>query len=158
MTIAPRLNQYLKDHRAEYEVIGHSPTLSSIETAKTCHVPAGQIAKAVLLDMDQEYLLAVLPADGRIELAELRSELGFKPHLAGEKELAYIFDDCEFGAIPALGSGYGVPTIIDDSLDEKVDVYFEAGDHASLVHMSGAEFSRLTRDVRRGHFSDSTMM
>jgi Ala-tRNA(Pro) deacylase len=54
-----------------------------------------------------------------------------------------------------MGPGYGVETVIDDSLDDQPDVYFEAGDHASLVHMSGAEFSRLTQQAQRRHFSDA---
>lgn len=155
MTIAPKLNRFLTEHRADYELIAHDPTRSAIETARVCHVPAGQMAKAVLIDTEQDYLLAVLPANRHVELAELRSELGLRPHLAVERELTFIFDDCEFGAVPPLGAGYGVTTIVDDSLDAEPDVYFEAGDHASLIHMSGAEFSRLTRQARRGHFCDA---
>ena len=153
MTIARKLNRFLAEQKADFEVIAHIPTDSAIATALTCKIPLGQMAKAVLLDTDQEYLLVVLPANRRLELAELRSDLGSKPHLAEEKALTYIFDDCEFGAVPPIGTGYGVTTVIDDSLDTQPDVYFEAGDHASLVHMSGAEFSRLTHQARRGHFS-----
>lgn len=154
MTIARRLHKFLAENQADYELIEHDPTLSANETASVCEVPAWQMAKAVLLDTEQDYLLAVLPANRRVELAELRSELGTKPHLVEETDLARIFDDCEFGAVPPLGSGYGVTTIVDDSLDGAPDIYFEAGDHASLIHMSGAEFLRLTRKARRGHFSD----
>ncbi|MDP3736225.1 MAG: YbaK/EbsC family protein [Hyphomonadaceae bacterium] len=155
MTIARKLNTFLTEHHADFELIAHEPTHSSRETASVCRVPAWQMAKAVLLDTEQDYLLAVLPTDRRVELAELRSDLGTKPRLVDETRLVRIFDDCEFGALPALGSGYGVATIIDDSLDDAPDIYFEAGDHASLVHMSGAEFGRLTSAARRGHFSDA---
>lgn len=156
MTIAQKLNQYLTDQRAEYDLIDHVPTRSSIETARICRVPAKQMVKAVLLDADQDYLLAVLPANRRLELAELRSGLGFKPHLVDEKKLANIFDDCAVGAIPALAAGYGVKTMVDDSLNDQADLYFEAGDHASLIHMSGAEFSRLTEQAQRGQFSNAS--
>lgn len=155
MPIARKLNQFLMQQQADYELIAHDPTQSAIATARLCHVPAGQMAKAVLLDAEPDYLLAVLPANRRVELAELRSGLGLKPHLAGEKQIAAIFDDCEFGAVPALGSSYGVTTIVDVSLDAVPDVYFEAGDHVSLIHMSGAEFSRLTPHAPRFHFSDT---
>lgn len=156
MAIARKLNQFLIDQHADYELIDHDPTRSPIETARICHVPAWQMAKAVLLETEQDYLLAVLPADRRLDLSELRSDLELKPHLAAEKELTVIFDDCEFGAVPPIGSGYGVLTIIDDSLDDAPDIYFEAGNHASLIHMSGAEFLRLTQQARRGHLSASS--
>ena len=50
MTIARKLNQYLRDQDADYEVIAHDPTQSAMETARTCRVPAAKMAKAVLLD------------------------------------------------------------------------------------------------------------
>lgn len=154
MSIAPRLRQYLDEQKAEYELVEHRPTASSMQTALASHIPASQMAKAVLLDTADNYLLAVLPSDHRIQLSELRSELGQKPRLADEKEIGLVFSDCEAGAVPAIGSGYGVPTIIDDDLETVPDVYFEAGDHKSLIHMDRAEFLRLTQHARHGHFSE----
>jgi Ala-tRNA(Pro) deacylase len=153
MTIAPRLRQHLDAVKADYELIEHPPTSSAMENARLCDIPAEQVAKAVLLDTTDDYLLAVLPSDRRVELAELRSELGRKPRLADEDELGRVFDDCAFGAVPP-GLGYGVATIVDDSLETQPDVYFEAGDHASLIHMDGAEFGRMMRSARHGQFSE----
>jgi Ala-tRNA(Pro) deacylase len=138
MTIAPKLHQYLDDQHADYDVIMHPPTQSAMQTARVCHIPAGCMAKAVLLDTPDEYLLAVLPADRRIGLTELRSELGAKPRVADEDEIVAVFDDCAFGAVPPLGAGYGLVTIIDDSLLNQPDIYFEGGDHSSMVHMNPA--------------------
>lgn len=154
MTIAPRLHQLLDQHDAHYEVIEHSPTRSSMQTAETCHVPGRQLAKAVLLEADDDYLLAVLPSDRRIQLSELRSELGREPRLVREESLGQVFDDCVSGAVPPLGDSYGVAMIVDDSLRNEPDIYFEAGDHGSLIHVDQAEFSRLTRRARHGQFSE----
>jgi Ala-tRNA(Pro) deacylase len=154
MSIAPRLRQYLDAEKIAYEVLEHSPTASAMQNAWVCQIPASRVAKAVLLDTPDDYLLAVLPSDRRIGLADLRSELGEKPQLVDEIELARIFDDCAVGAVPPLGLGYGVATIIDDSLTEQPDIYFEGGDHATLVHVERAEFARLTRSARHGRFSE----
>jgi Ala-tRNA(Pro) deacylase len=157
MSIAPQLRQFLDESRAEYDVVVHTPTQSALENARSCDVPAEQVAKAVLLDTaDDEHLLAVIPSDRRIELSELRSELGRKPRLADEAEIGKLFKDCEVGALPPVG--YDVPTIVDDSLDKQSDVYFEAGDHKSLVHMEGAEFSRVMKGARHGQFSEPWMV
>ena len=154
MTIAPRLQHYLDRLDADYELIEHVPTRSAMQNAALCHIPPDRIAKAVLLDTPDEYLLAVLPSDRRVDLADLRGELGAKPRLADEDELVTIFDDCAVGAVPPLGFGYGIATIVDDSLESQPDIYFEGGDHASLVHMDQAEFARLTRPARHGRFSE----
>lgn len=156
MTIAPKLQQYLDEVNADYDLVEHQPTKSSLETASASSVPAEQVAKAVLLDTDDEYLVAVLPSDRRVELSELRSELGRKPRLASEEEIKNLFDDCDVGAIPP--TGYGVTAIVDDAIDQQPDVYFEAGDHASLVHMKHDEFSRVMRGARHGQFSESVLI
>ena len=153
MTIAPTLRHYLDEVKADYDVVVHTPTKSALENAQSCDIPPEQIAKAVLLDTaDDEHLLAVIPSDRKVELSELRSELGRKPRLADEAEVGRLFQDCELGAIPPVG--YGVTTIVDDSLERQSDVYFEAGDHRSLVHMEGAEFARVVKDARHGQFSE----
>ena len=152
MSIAPQLKQHLDAAHADYDLIEHSPTKTSLENATASSVPAEQIAKAVLLDTEDDYLLAVLPSDRKVELSELRSELGHKPRLASEDELKSLFGDCDVGAVPPVG--YGVTTIVDNALEEQPDVYFEAGDHSSLVHMNGAEFSRVMKDARHGQFSE----
>ena len=152
MSIAPQLKQHLDQAHANYELIEHSPTRTSLENATASSIPAEKVAKAVLLDTDDDYLLAVLPSDRKVELSELRSELGHKPRLASEDELRSLFEDCDVGAVPPVG--YGVTTIVDDALEQQPDVYFEAGDHSSLVHMNRAEFSRVMKDARHGQFSE----
>jgi Ala-tRNA(Pro) deacylase len=154
MSIAPRLRQYLDEQNADYEVVEHRPTASSMQSAQACHIPAERMAKAVLLDTSENYLLAVIPSDHRIQLSELRTELGQKPRLAREDEIGLVFSDCEAGAVPALGSSYGVATIVDDDLETAPDIYFEAGDHKSLIHMDRAEFCRLTQHAHHGRFSE----
>jgi Ala-tRNA(Pro) deacylase len=153
MTIAPKLRHWLDAAHADYELIAHAPTMTPLETAEVAHVAAEAIAKAVLLDSDKGYLLAVLPADRRLDLHELRDVHGIRVHLAKETDVAVIFDDCALGAIPPLGAGYGIPTIVDLHLDTLPDLYFEAGDHMSLIHLSHDEFARLTETARHGRIA-----
>ena len=157
MTLAPRLRHYLEAQHVDYEILEHRPTMSAMQTAQTSHIPPGRLAKAVLLDTKDDYLLAVSPSDRRLDLSELREELGSKPRLVDEDELTFIFDDCEMGAIPAAGGGYGVATIVDDRLIEQPDIYFEGGDHASLIHVDQKGFEKLTKSAHHGRFSERWM-
>ena len=149
MTIAPKLRTYLDREHAVYELIDHPPTRSAAQTARVAHIPASCMAKGVLLDTPDDRVLAVLAADRRIDLEDLRAELDEKPHLAKEKEVVEIFDDCAPGA---------VPPIVDDMLAREPDIFFEAGDHRSLVHMEQAEFRRLTRQAQHGSFGIPTAL
>lgn len=154
MTIAPRLRHQLDAMAVDYDLLKHGPTRSAMQNALACQLPPGRIAKAVLIDTPDDYLLAVLPSDRRVAIDELRGEIGGKPSLADENAVASVFDDCAVGAVPPLGYGYGIATIVDDSLADEPDVYFEAGDHVSLVHVTGADFTRLMRPARHGRFSE----
>jgi Ala-tRNA(Pro) deacylase len=51
------------------------------------------------------------------------------------------FPDCDAGAVPALGPAYGLDTIWDDGLLERSDLYFDAGDHEPLLHVSTTDFA-----------------
>jgi Ala-tRNA(Pro) deacylase len=107
------------------------------------------VLKAVLLRDEDGYVLAVLPASDRLDLGRIRIFLRRRIRLATEPEIAKMFSDCEPGAIPAIGAAYNLETLVDDRLTNDSDVYFEGGDHRSLVHMNGADFWRLAASARR---------
>ncbi len=153
MAIAPSLQQYLAEHGVTYDVLAHAPTLSSMRTAEASHVPGDRLAKAVVLKQEAGYLLVVLPASHRLSLDDLRAWLDRRVELATEGEIETLFRDCACGAVPAIGAPYGMETIIDDSIAAQPDVYFEGGDHATLVHMTGKQFAELTAGTRHGQFS-----
>jgi len=76
--------------------------------------------------------------------------------LASEEEVSSLFADCDIGAVPPIGSAYDVPVVLDESLDDASDVYFEGGDHKTLVHVSGPNFRSLLKDARIARFSHRT--
>jgi Ala-tRNA(Pro) deacylase len=153
MPIAPTLMRYL-DQNATYDIVLHEPTVSSMRTAQACHIPGDCLAKGVVLRRDGgSYLLAVLPASHHISLPELRMELGEDVDMASESNIDGIFFDCAHGAVPPVGECYGLDVVVDEALDRQPDIYFEGGDHMTLVHMSQSQFARLTANARHQRFS-----
>jgi Ala-tRNA(Pro) deacylase len=153
MAIAARLKWFLDSRGAHYDLVPHHHTSTSLETAEAAQVPVDRVAKCVLLEDERGYLMAVLPASHRIRIRELTEQMERSLELASEPELQQLFADCEPGAVPPVGAAYGLPTVVDDSLLSAPDVYFEAGDHEDLVHLSGAEFLSLLSGSRHGRFS-----
>ena len=153
MGIAMKLSDYLKANEVQFDLVQHSHSGSSMQTAKASDVPAERVAKAVVLEDDSHAVMAVLPASRRLEMRELRASSGPALRLATETKLKYLFKDCEPGAVPPLGDAYGIETIWDDSLLEQPDTYFEAGDHETLVHMKTRDFIGLLKGARHMAFS-----
>ena len=73
--------------------------------------------------------------------------------MATEEEIERLFPDCAVGAVPPVAAAYGLKAIVDESMTEVPDIYFEGGDHTTLVHMSGPAFDRLMAEAPRAHFS-----
>ncbi len=153
MSISMRLRNYLDSNGVTYELVEHGYSHSSLEAARKAHIPDEQMAKAVVLEDHRGYLIAVLPASNKLSLNTVRERCGEALNLSSESTLKQLFDDCESGAIPPIGEAYGMDVVWDDSLAECGDVFFEAGDHTDLVHISGAEFQRLMGGAEHGRFS-----
>jgi Ala-tRNA(Pro) deacylase len=156
VTIAATLQTYLERKRVEYDLVEHRPTRSSMATAQASHILASCLVKGVVLRSHDGYLLAILPASRRVRLESLKAEFGEELTLATEHELDQLIPDCTHGAVPPIGECYGLDVAIEDRVREQTEVYFEGGDHATLVHMSQEHFTRLTREAIQGSFSTRT--
>ena len=154
MAIASSISDYLAEHDVAYDILTHAHTATSGESAQASHVPGARLAKSVVLEDEQGYIMVILPASRRVDLGELHRQLKRNLGLATEGELGKLFADCEIGALPALGPAYGMETVVDTAIAEQPDIYFEAGDHEQLVHVSAEVFQTLLGDsTRQGHFS-----
>jgi Ala-tRNA(Pro) deacylase len=153
MTIAKRLKDHLESQGVAYETVRHPRTATAGETAEAAHIPGNRMAKAVVIHLDNGPVLAVVPSSHRVDLGALQEFLDRRLGLASETEVEALFDDCDIGAAPPVGSAYGVPTVVDKSLSGLDRVWFEGGDHRTLVSVAGADFDRLMQDARQGGFS-----
>ena len=115
MTIAPTLATYLEQAGIQPEVLTHPHSPSASRTAEAGHVSGNRVAKAVLLKDETGYLLAVLPASHHLRLDAVEVLTGRSLTLAAEEEIGRTFPDCEVGAVPPVGTAYGLPAVVDDS-------------------------------------------
>src|SRR3990172_11158439 len=136
MTIAQTVQSYLAQNQVAFDLVAHPHSASSLNTASEAHIQPGRLAKAVLLEDERQpnrFLMAVVPASHRLEMARLSRQVGRPVHLATERDAAALFKDCEAGAIPALGPAYGGAAILDHYPLKHPHPYFEAGDHEHIV-------------------------
>jgi Ala-tRNA(Pro) deacylase len=154
MGIAITLANYLLDRDVAYDLVAHAHTETALASATTSGMPAEKVVKAVVLKGQDGFMLALLPASHHIEFDKLRRLLGNDVDIAGEEQVETLFLDCEPGSVPALGAAYGLAVVVDDSLGQQPDLYFEGGDHAHLVHISGTSFQKLMENARHGRFAE----
>ena len=144
MTIAPMLQRHMESRGIPYDLMPHDREVVATRIAQAAHISGNSFAKGVLLKSDSGFLVAVIPANRRVDLAELSHRRQERLGLASEDEAREIFKDCDPGAVPACAEAYGIPMIIDRDLTDYDEIYMEAGDHRSLVHLARRDFARLT--------------
>lgn len=154
MGIAAAVERRLSRHHMTFDMVPHQLTGSSTATAQAAHVSGKRIAKAVVLEDARGLVMAVIPGNRHVNTKAINARLGRSLHMVPEHKLEAVFLDCEPGAVPPLGPVYGLETVVDDALEAYPEVYFEAGDHRSLVHMSSADFLKLLGPAPHGRFSE----
>jgi Ala-tRNA(Pro) deacylase len=155
MSISTRVSNYLETQNIYFDTIVHDYANSTVGTAIEAHLSPKKIAKAVLLEDDEgRHLMAILPANHKISLHKLRDQMQVLDlHFADEQQVYQVFNDCVPGAVPAVAQAYNMNSIYDDALNDQRDIYLEAGDHETLIHLTHKEFSKLMRDSRHSRFS-----
>lgn len=153
MAVAITLQRHLDRLGVDYEVVAHPYTDNGLDTAAQAHIHPDKLAKSIMLEDEGGYLMAVCSASRRIKLGDLYREINRRLEFADEAELADMLGDCALGAVPPLGELYGVDVVVDLDLFMQPDVYFEAGDHEDLIHVSAENFQKLMSNAEHASFS-----
>ena len=155
MSMTARVADFLQQQQIQYDIIKHAYSISAQGSAIAARIAAEHIAKAVILaDHDSKHLMAILPANRQISLHKLQLVMSSTPHLVEERALNQLFSDCEQGAIPAFNQAYNINAIYDDRLIQLSDIYLEAGDHQTLIHLTASQFLLLMSNVKHAQFSE----
>ena len=140
---------YLQSRHIRFESILHPPAPTASKLARSIHVPGRFVAKGVLVKTDSSFVLAVLPATARIDLARLSQVLGTREiRIATESEVEMVFRDCERGALPPFGRLYGLTTLVDASLSGCSEIVFVGNSRHEGVRMRYRDYEALEAPIR----------
>lgn len=142
------IGDYLTEQRISFERLLHPPAFSAHKRAKYLHLPGHQIAKSVLLARPTGYLLAVLPATHQVDTNSLGEQLGGPLRLANDREIAAVFNDCEWGVVSPFGARYGIATLLDDSIAPDTWIVMETHTRFEAIRLLCRDFERLEKPRR----------
>ncbi len=143
---ATQLKQFLDRNKVKYVSLTHSVAYTAQEVAQSAHLAGKEVAKTVIVNIDGELVMAVLPATRKVVVQDLREALNAQ-HVtfATEEEFKSRFPDCETGAMPPFGNLYGMKVFVSPNLAERTEIAFNACTHSELIQMSFADFERLAQ-------------
>jgi len=144
MPILNRLKTVLDERKIPYEVHTHPLAYTAQEIAEKQHVPGKDLAKVVMLEVDDRLVMSVLPGTRKVDLNTVKESLGAaNVRLATEDEFTARFPECEIGAMPPFGNLFGIEVFVDPELEKDEYIYFNAGNHVQTVRMKYRDFATL---------------
>ena len=141
-----KLKKFLDDNGVKFVSIQHSAAYTAQEVAALAHIPGEEMAKTVMVKIDGNLAMAVVPASHQVDFDRLREVAGAKQaELASEGEFKDHFPACDVGAMPPFGNLYDMPVYCSDALSEDLEVAFSAGSHSELIRLAYADYEQLVQ-------------
>ncbi len=141
-----KLQEFLDKEGIKYVSIVHSPAYTAQEVAASAHITGRELAKVVIVQLDGEMAMAVLPANRKIILQDLREVTGSdQVKFVAEDEFKKKFPDCETGAMPPFGNLYDMEVFAAASLANNAEIAFNAGSHTEVIKLAYKDFERLVK-------------
>jgi Ala-tRNA(Pro) deacylase len=141
--IPAQIRSFLDERHVRFAVRAHPLRVTAQEIAQSAHVSGHRFAKVVVLRHGSGHLMAVLPADERVDTDRLAELLGGQVTLATEDEFDELFPGCERGAMPPLGELYRMPVVADACLAAHESIAFSGGTHEDVIEMRWQDFQRI---------------
>jgi Ala-tRNA(Pro) deacylase len=146
MPTLKKLKSILDEAKVSYEVYTHPLAYTAQETADKQHVSGKELAKVVMLEVDDKLVMGVLPGSLKVHVNTARANLRASTlRLATEDEFTSRFPECEVGAMPPFGNLFGLKVVVDPALEKDEYIYFNAGNHAQTVRMKYKDFAELVK-------------
>lgn len=143
-----KLKRFLDESGVQYETLPHPEAFTAQETAAAAHVPGKDMAKTVMVTLDGDMAMVVLPATRRVSLDRVKEVTGATAvALADEAEFGEMFPSCEPGAMPPFGNLWDIAVFVDHRLREDERIAFPAGTHHELVRLAYSDYERLVDPV-----------
>src|SRR6516225_10651869 len=115
-SVFDRLQARLQAGGIAFTVLRHEPVYTSEQAAAVRGVPLASGAKALVLKAGEAFVMAVVPADRKLDSKKARTALGSRSIRFASREEVEQITGLQPGSIPPFGSLFGLPTWCDPAL------------------------------------------
>ena len=138
------LMTWLESEGIDYELHEHDRALTALATARAEGVDPHTFAKVVWVrSAEGGDALMVVDSDDHLDLKKARELLkSGRVQLVAEDEIMELAPDCDAGAMPAVGTLFGLPTYADLHVADSAEISFNAGSHTVAVRVDRASWEK----------------
>src|SRR5438094_6295271 len=104
MSVFERIGSLLRERGVSFTVLRHEPVFTSEQAAAVRGTPLASGAKALVLKAGEQFVMAVLPADRKLDSGKTRAALGVKSLRFADRAEVERLTGLQPGSIPPFGS------------------------------------------------------
>ena len=136
--------EFLEKFAADYTLEEGRPVVRAREVVMHRGLGGAEVARPAVIRADGKRYMCVVPLFHTIDLAVIRERLGaFSVEYIDDAEMRNMFPCCEQGAESPFGALYGLPTLMDASLEQDEYIAFQGETYDKAILMTVAEYKRL---------------
>lgn len=164
MAISKKITSYLDKNKYKYEIIEHKTTYTAWDTAQTEKVRPQEVAKALVMKADNDYVLALVPSNRNLDKQKLLKAINVIRKKSGEKNYKKIDFAKEVWMKKSLPGKVGAVTpfrellkldiYADSLLWKSKKIYLGSGEHTASIRVNTKQYLKKENPVK-GSFSKS---
>lgn len=167
MAVSKKIIKYLEEKKYKFEVIGHKTTYTAFDTAQTTRkqekkVKPEEIAKALVVKMDKDHALALVPSNRKLDKKKLLKLINSVRKKNKEKACKSIDLSREawmkknilgrVGATPPFRELLKIDIFIDAVLARQKNIHVGSGEYEYSIKVPTKQYLKNETPVR-GNFS-----
>jgi len=154
--IPQKVTKFLETTKTRYEPIEHRTVYTAFDKAATLKVPAKIVGKTLVLTIDKNLAVVLIPANKNLDKSKFKKIAKVKKvDFASEKLIKNRIKGAKVGAIPPFGNLWKLPTFIDKSLTILPKIIINSGDYNWSIKITPAALKKIIPDLTIGSFSQS---
>ena len=164
MAISQKVESYLKAKKYKFSAVEHKTTFTAWDTAQTEKIKPQEVAKALVMKTDNDYALALIPANRNLDKQKLLKIINGARKKVGAKNYKKIDFAKEVwmkknltgkvGATPPFRKILGIDIYIDNLLAKNKKIYLGTGEYVYSIRVNIRQYMKIECPVR-GVFSKS---
>jgi len=164
MTLGKKIAKYLDDAKYKYELVEHKTTYTAWDTSQTERVKPQEVAKALVMKADNDYVLALIPANRNLDkqkLLKIINSIRKKTETKNAKKIDFAKEAWmkknllgKVGATPPFGKLVGLEIYADNLLLKNKKIYLGSGEYTLSIRVNTSQYLKIENPIKGG-FSKS---
>jgi len=154
MAIPKKIVNFLEKNKARYEVLKHRTVYTAYDKAATLKVPEKIVGKTLVVKLDKNPALVLIPANKNLDIQKLKKIAKIKNvEFIKEAWMKKNLKGVKIGAIPPFSNLWKMKTFIDKSLFQNPKIIVNGGDYNFSIKISPAVLKKIMPDLVISSFS-----